>query len=326
MSLIDRYVYAATKGMPPNTRKDVAKELRATIEDEIEAKGGPTKKNTSAVLTELGDPAILAQQYKGRKNYLIGPDLYYLFVRLLRLILIIVLPILFVVNLVTGFSDGIENVISLIGYALGHTIAGAITITFWVGLTFFILERTGVTLGDLEKDLEPWTPEKLPEVPGKYQIPVSESITSIVSYAVLIAVPFIAPRLALAHVGGETIPFFAPELWAAWTPIIVTVGVLGVLHSVWMLLARKWTTLLMLSHVALCVGISVALALILVNTPVVNEAFTQLIIENSKDVTARQVEQWVTWSVAISFVVTIGIYLYDAGKSVWFWGRQGVKK
>lgn len=323
MSLIDRYVYAVTKGMHPNTRRDVAEELRATIEDEVEAKGGRTKKNITAVLTELGNPTVLAHQYKGKKNYLIGPDLYGLFVHILRLILIIVLPILLIVNLVTGFSNGVENIISLIGYALGHTIAGAITITFWVIATFFILERTGVSLRDLEKDRELWTPEKLPEIPGKYRIPVSESITSLVSYLVLIAAPFVAPLLVIAYVGGESIPFFAPDLWAAWTPVIVTAGALGALHSVWMLVAKKWTTLLMLFHVALCVGISVVLALILINTPVINGDFTQLIIENTKDVAASQVEQWVVWTVGISFVITIGIYLFDAGKSVWLWSRQG---
>src|SRR5690606_7396065 len=108
----------------------------------LEAKGGRTKKNINTVLTELGDPRLLAQQYKGRNNYLIGPDLYPLFIRILRLILIIVLPILFVVNLATGFSGGVDHIISLIGYALGHTISGAIAISFWVTISFVILERS----------------------------------------------------------------------------------------------------------------------------------------------------------------------------------------
>ena len=66
--LIRRYVYAVTKRLPRKSREDVAKELNTLIADMLEERCGqvlPTEKDVRVVLTELGTPAELYDQYSG---------------------------------------------------------------------------------------------------------------------------------------------------------------------------------------------------------------------------------------------------------------------
>ena len=78
--LIRRYIYAVTKRLPRKSREDVAKELNTLIADMLEERCGqvlPTEKDVRVVLTELGTPAELYDQYSGEgKKCLIGPPYY----------------------------------------------------------------------------------------------------------------------------------------------------------------------------------------------------------------------------------------------------------
>ena len=94
-NLTDRYVAAAMRTVPEQQRADLAAELRASIDDQIDARVEQGEERDAAersVLTELGDPDVLAAGYTGRRLYLIGPKLYLVWWRLLKLLLSIVLP------------------------------------------------------------------------------------------------------------------------------------------------------------------------------------------------------------------------------------------
>ncbi|HWM16349.1 MAG TPA: permease prefix domain 1-containing protein, partial [Microbacterium sp.] len=109
-TLTDRYVAAAMRTVPEKQRDDLAAELRASIDDQIEARvdgGEPRVTAERSVLTDLGDPDKLAAGYTERPLYLIGPRHYLDWWRLLKLLLAIVLPV------------------SAFGVALGQTLSGA---------------------------------------------------------------------------------------------------------------------------------------------------------------------------------------------------------
>ena len=317
MSLIDRYVYAVTKRMHPDVKDDVAKELRATIEDELEAKGSRSKKHINEVLTELGDPSVLARQYKTPVNYLIGPDFFYPFLRTLKLVLSISLPIVFIVSIVSAFINEPGTLINLIGYAVGNTVFAAGHILFWVTLVFFIMERSGVKSRDIEKSIGPWTPAQLPAESKKRQIPLSESVTGLVSYILLLIAPFVAPYVAAVYSTGSKVEFFATDLWQNWTFVIVAVALAGILVSIGKIVTKKWTTALVIANVAFSLGAAAVLIAVLLTTQVVSDGFAQLALEHTEGATPEKIGDWITWGVAITFIVTIGIYLYDAGQSIW---------
>ena len=88
MKMIDRYVYAVTDHMSEDTREDVSLKLRANIEDMLPE--NPTESDVRVVLEKLGNPNNLANEYYQKKNYLIGPSLYYKYIAVLKLVIYIV--------------------------------------------------------------------------------------------------------------------------------------------------------------------------------------------------------------------------------------------
>lgn len=68
--LIERYVYAVTKRLPQSQREDVGLELSGLIEEM--AQDRPVEQ----ILQEMGDPALLADSYRGAERYLVGPNYF----------------------------------------------------------------------------------------------------------------------------------------------------------------------------------------------------------------------------------------------------------
>jgi len=69
MNLIDLYIYEVTRRLPEKNREDIALELRSTIEDMLPEHY--KEEEVKAVLTKLGNPAILANSYRDQPMYLI---------------------------------------------------------------------------------------------------------------------------------------------------------------------------------------------------------------------------------------------------------------
>src|SRR5690625_6072605 len=98
-------------------RAEVRTESAASIADAIEARvssGEDRDTAERAVLTELGDPAVLAAGYADRPLQLIGPKYYMHWWRLLKRMLVVIPPIVFVVVIIAQLiaSDNIGTVIS----------------------------------------------------------------------------------------------------------------------------------------------------------------------------------------------------------------------
>src|SRR5690349_12729581 len=89
--LIERYVYAVTRNLPENQRDDVSKELNATIEDMVADRMKKSTKSRNKVirdvLNELGRPEKLAENYTNSKNYLIGPEWFFQYKKVLFIVL-----------------------------------------------------------------------------------------------------------------------------------------------------------------------------------------------------------------------------------------------
>jgi len=315
MSLIERYIYAVTRHMPAAQRQDVSDELRATIEDTLDEKKTRSKKNIEAVLIDLGDPEILARRYSGAKQYLIGPTFYIYFIRALKLSLAIGLPIAFCLILISQIVAVPESLISLLISTIGATIGVGIQILFWTALVFFVMERSGVSSKDLGNGN--WTPSALPQIPMKRQIPISEVVTDIVTYGFLALSPLFLQKLVGVYSGDIHEPFFNPAIPSFWIPIIVGFGILGIIKGLIKLRARNWTPLLALFNIVFAIAISAALITAFVGTEIVNPTFLSILQTHIDTTTSlSQLILWTQWTIGISILVTIGIYLYDAAKSM----------
>ena len=102
MKLIERYIYAVTKNLKGNKKKEVEKELKAIILDMLP--DDYNKKEIKEVLENLGDPKLLAQNYSGKKNHLIKPKYFDSYLYTLKITSIIFV----VLTLITSFMDVIR--------------------------------------------------------------------------------------------------------------------------------------------------------------------------------------------------------------------------
>jgi hypothetical protein len=229
-NLVDRYVFTALRRIPEQQRADIDRELRASIDDAIDARveaGATREAAVETTLTELGDPDKLADQYAGRPTYLIGPELFPSWRRLLTILLWTVLPIVVAIVVIAQIFDDPD-----IGKIIGGAVTGTLTIgahlCFWVTLAFAIAERTGTRL------TVNWTLKDLPRYEG-HRATRGQMITGIVWVVLLIT------ALVLQQFTFTEVPLLNPDNWAFWWPVLIGLFVLRAIYYVWLHRIGTWT-------------------------------------------------------------------------------------
>ena len=184
--MVDRYVYAVTKRLPVAQRDDVSLELHGLIDEMIDQ--SKNSEPVDSVLLELGDPAKLADRYRGVERHLIGPgyfDLYILIVKIVgfavSLGIMISLAIGYAFNSTESLGSVISNVLATLFAAYAQAFA-------WITLAFAIVEWNQRRLGKAAR-LELWSLDDLPDIPKKSTIiPRSEPIAALVFLVIFFAV------------------------------------------------------------------------------------------------------------------------------------------
>src|SRR5699024_8856682 len=140
-ALVERYITSTIRSLPQHIQDDVRAELTTSITDAIDARteqGEDPETAERAVLTELGDPAVLAAEYVDRPLHLIGPRYFLTWWRLLKLLLTIVPAVGFagvaLAPLIPQEPGG-----AVMGEASAAGITAVVHVCFWVPRVFAIL-------------------------------------------------------------------------------------------------------------------------------------------------------------------------------------------
>ena len=203
----DRYVDAVTRTLPEEQRDDVARELRASIDDQVAARtegGEPETTAERAVLEELGDPDRLAAGYADRPAFLLGPRYYFAWKRLL-IVLLWIVPACSALGVALGQALSGAAPGTIIGAVASSTVTVIVHLCFWTTAVFVVLERTGA-----RDPLTPWTVDRLPEIREKGA--GFGDLVGIVLCTLLFA-GAIAWDLTLGFVPGEQVSFLNGDLW-----------------------------------------------------------------------------------------------------------------
>ncbi|MBH0110332.1 hypothetical protein I6E81_09145 [Salinibacterium sp. NG22] len=238
--LTERYVAAVTRILPPAQRAAGESELRASLQAMVNhrvADGADALSAERGALTELGDPDRRAAQSANRPPHLIGPALFFDYLRLLKRLMSIVVPIaaiaVFLAQLLSG-SDIAESIAA----ALVAAFEVAIQIAVWVTVVFAILERTSIG----EKFRAPWTPDRLPKLPNRSPISVTETVIGAAGLLVFAAAigwqQFSSFFLSGA---GTPIPLLTPALWSWWLPYFLLLIALQIGFLFVNLAQGRWT-------------------------------------------------------------------------------------
>lgn len=161
----ERYIAAVLRSIPDDRRDDVDRELRTAIDDAIEARveAGEGKEHAERqVLTDLGDPARLAADYSDRQLWLIGPSYYPAWLRMMKWLLKVILPVVVLANVGIRIAFG-GSPIEAIFSGLWVAFIVALNVVLWSTVGFAVAERTDYVK---ETDIEPLTRWKLEHLPA----------------------------------------------------------------------------------------------------------------------------------------------------------------
>ncbi|MEU7982511.1 permease prefix domain 1-containing protein [Micromonospora sp. NPDC049081] len=237
-TLTDRYLAATLRSVPAERRDEIATELRASIEDMIEDRTGGGQHTATAereVLTELGNPDLLASRYTDRRLQLIGPTYYLVWLRLLKLLLSFIPAIVGTVVVVVEVAQG--NGFGAIGRGIVVAMQVGVQITFWLTLTFAIIERAqpGTTMPG-------WTVDQLPDVPTHRDVSLADTVASVAMLALTIGyLPFQHYQSWVHDTDGGNIPILDPALWSFWLPALIVVLAASVVFEIVKYRTGRWT-------------------------------------------------------------------------------------
>lgn len=316
-TLTDRYVWAVLKSLPDSKRADIDRELRASIADDVDARvaaGEDPAAAEHAVLLELGEPAKLAASYAGRTLALIGPELYLDYVRLLKLLYAVVLPIAVITHLVIQLLSGASW-----GGAIGGTVGIAISIIvhigFWTTFVFVLVERTGTT--GLKGSMSPggpnvaYDPAHLPSVPTGNGAGRSDLIASLV-FLVLVPVALVWQQVSsvFENADGSPIPVVNPDLWSFWLPYLLAMVAASLVVAIVLYRTGRWTWPLVAVNAVIAIATTVPVVWLILTGQLLDEAFLDRlgwsIFVGEMSVNAIVVS-----------VVLAGIAVWSIGDTVW---------
>ncbi|MCD1161695.1 HAAS signaling domain-containing protein [Peribacillus frigoritolerans] len=286
MELIELYIQEVTRRLPEKNRADIALELQSTIEDMLPE--DYTEQDVKTVLLKLGDPVTLASGYRDRPMHLIGPRYYDVYICLLKMIL----PIAAVISLIALVGDNpfrdtgntvMEAILKIIGKGISGIISTGIQVFFWLTLSFAILERldTSKDQSPVTKDLKPWTPENLKDIPNiskKKAVTMVEVFASLLGLSVFAALYFNAANLLGVYEkrNGSLIfvtPSFNQDVLNSYWLLVSGVIIIGVLLAIYKLFLGRWTLKLAFFHAIYQLLYTLAFIIIISNPDLLNPEF-----------------------------------------------------
>lgn len=275
MDLIDRYIYQVVCTLPQKQRADIEKELHTLIDDMLEARCGenePTDKDIRVVLTELGTPQELSDNYAQDKHKaLLSAPYYRPYTQVMRIVLTAVsigLSIAAILNLVT---DQPQSLFLGVLEAVSTVFTGLLCAFAFVTLLFVIFERKNVNVQSAFTDLD-----ELPPVPKeKARVSRGDAIAEIVITLVFLSIFLIVPQIfsLIVTADGVNVPAFDLSVLLSRAWILIGMAACSVVHNAFEIAEGVYSRKLMMVTL-LCDAINIVLAiLLLADGAVFNPAF-----------------------------------------------------
>jgi hypothetical protein len=280
-SLIDRYVVTALRRVPEQQRTDIDRELRASIADAVDARVDAGETYDAAVeraLLELGEPDQLADSYAGRRTYLLGPEFFGAWRRLMIRLYTVVLPLIIASVVIAEVIDG-SPFGKTVGTVAVVVLTAGVHLAFWTTLVFVMFERTGLDRKQLGMT---WHPENLPEYEGGKDV-TAQMVVDLTWIALLIA------GLILQQFAFTDEPVLSPANWSSWWLYLIGILVLKGAYVVWVHRASVRTHAMTAVNAVLALATAGLVIWLLAGDRFFNPArdFCRLADSSAKELTSR---------------------------------------
>lgn len=274
--LPERYIAATVKDLPPEQHHDVRLELQASIADAVEAlidQGATREEAERTVLTDLGDPALLAAGYADRPLQLIGPRYYLSWWSLLKRLLVIIPAAVFVLVIFAEvLADGSFG--DMLGAAIPAAMTATVHVFFWTTLVFAILERSGAETGTT------WDVDQLPE-PRQERPSSAELVPSLIFLGLMVALIIWDQTRGFIRVDDLQVPILSPGLWP-WAMLgLFAIIALEVGFALALYLRQRWTVTLAIANTVLAGFFFTWVISLLVRGQLFGAEFTHLLGTNN---------------------------------------------
>lgn len=303
-SWTDRYLTAVLRGIPINQRLDVDMKLRKAIDTSVMqrmVRGEDPGAAERMVLRELGDPMRLSAKYSGRSLSLIGPTFYPEYIRLLRLLISIVVPI---VTVVVGFTTALsgESLWNIALAAVGSGFMVGIQVAFWVTLVFAVIERRTT---DRSSVTSVWDLDDLPEITVN-RISIGDTLASITGLSLLVLFLLWQPGYQESFdLGGPSIPILNPELSTLWIPLLIVILLGSITLELVKYRTGKWTVPLAAVNSLLSLSFAITVIFLIVSDQLLNPEFTAVITAGDFGGFMDLIPTVIAWAIAVITVFDI---------------------
>lgn len=341
MELIVRYVHAVISKLPAEQRDEIEKELHGLIEDMLEERIGHDSRSADtadieAVLLELGTPSELAAKYSGRQRYLIGPELFDSYVRVLKIVstaIVLAMSVVLIIDMLQpAGSNPVTAFSGIIGRWIGSIIEAVMQGFVWVTVIFAVLEYKGVkdaaALASGKK--KAWQPSDLPPIPSsELLIKRSDPIASIILTVLFTAIFVSSPEWIAVHITHSDkyyyVPLFNVEILKAYAPLIWGSAALIILKEILRLVTGKWSKGLLVFNIVISVLVFIAALVIFADGTVLNGQFGLQIQEIARQMAVGKdfdsvLTIWnhitgnIIYFIALFFIIDLAFLLYKAYK------------
>lgn len=313
MNLIEKYLYNVTSRLPGKERTEVEKELRADIESML-----PEEYNNDDVcnvLEQLGDPEILADEYRGEKRYLIGPALYDSYIKILEL----VGSIAIILGIFAAFIDSVQEIgqgFDLPGLLMNIVLGIAescVGVFATVTIIFAVLERLRVSG---TPKTEKWTVDQMEPIPDQRKsCSRASAVVGIVISTVFLLLLYLSPELLGVHIwenGNLTIiPFFQIEELQRYYPAIFLLIIAAITVGILKLVTGQWTTKLAVLNGVYNALTAIVLGIMLYKQEIFNMGFLEGLAKIVEVPLDKFLAGWQSGSL-VTIVVIFLISVYDS--------------
>ena len=271
-TLTDRYIWAVVRRLPHARRAAEGVQLRAEIDAAVAAKVGSGIKPDAAetaVITEFGDPDRRAAGTAGRPGYLIGPDWFFDYRRIMIVVLAAVAPSVFGALLLVQVLAGQDPWQSILG-AVSVAFSACVQVGFWITAVFAVIERVSRRRHDHTDD---WDVSELPEIPTA-RVGLGETIVAVLAYLLFIGLVFWQRNIWVVETaGGERLPVLDEALWDFWIPWFIALAMLEIGFALIAFAIGRWTWTLAWVNVALNLAFAVPAIWLITNDALLSDEF-----------------------------------------------------
>jgi len=254
-SWIRRYERGFARHLPLRGRKDIQKEFRSHVLDDLEEKFGTATVDADDMkeyLAEMGSPRQKAAPYR-QDGYLIAPELFPLF----KMVTSIVFIVLTIVLMATqAFSLGKEGV-SLLGVLgiFGNTFQALVSTLGTMVIIFYLIQYfIPKTEWEDPFEDEAWKPDMLPkeEYPNKIKLgdPIAAIVFSFIAVVIFTAFSDQVGIHNFSEEGHRFMPILAPGFWTLMPLFLFRWG-LEMAFNIVLIIFRRWNLPLRLTDIAL---------------------------------------------------------------------------